>query len=260
MEAIFFHFLPTKQQTCRTLALHTSPERGVWAVSAVYPAVLRVFKCLDDSDPLAPMITWKDFQRLMPWEIVILVGGGYALAAGCKVNGHLSLFDPNKITLFSVACKAAFTPQQHMYDCTIRVQSSSVLIQQRALSLLPTLRCCWFAGVGPVHVDWQTAGAHERPAPLGRHPAGLPAGVGGHWVRLQPGDSHRLPAHPVCTGTTHILTVIHALGHVSQVVVEVTQNSRKKTFKFRQRPVENKMVLNIISWKWHNCNRMKLKF
>ncbi|KAF0029477.1 hypothetical protein F2P81_018582 [Scophthalmus maximus] len=37
-----------------------------------------------ESDPLAPMITWKDFQRLMPWEIVILVGGGYALAAGCK--------------------------------------------------------------------------------------------------------------------------------------------------------------------------------
>uniref|UniRef100_A0A3B4USY2 Solute carrier family 13 member 4 n=1 Tax=Seriola dumerili TaxID=41447 RepID=A0A3B4USY2_SERDU len=44
--------------------------------------------CRDtESDPLAPMITWKDFQRLMPWEIVILVGGGYALAAGCKVSG-----------------------------------------------------------------------------------------------------------------------------------------------------------------------------
>ncbi|XP_031721512.1 solute carrier family 13 member 4 isoform X3 [Anarrhichthys ocellatus] len=40
-----------------------------------------------ESDPLAPMITWKDFQKLMPWEIVILVGGGYALAAGCKVSG-----------------------------------------------------------------------------------------------------------------------------------------------------------------------------
>uniref|UniRef100_A0AAY4C453 Solute carrier family 13 member 4 n=1 Tax=Denticeps clupeoides TaxID=299321 RepID=A0AAY4C453_9TELE len=40
-----------------------------------------------EEDPLAPMITWKDFQRLMPWEIVILVGGGYALAAGCKVSG-----------------------------------------------------------------------------------------------------------------------------------------------------------------------------
>uniref|UniRef100_A0A8B9JD08 Solute carrier family 13 member 4 n=1 Tax=Astyanax mexicanus TaxID=7994 RepID=A0A8B9JD08_ASTMX len=49
-------------------------------------------KCKDDDeedeeDPLAPMITWKDFLRLMPWEIVILVGGGYALAAGCKVSG-----------------------------------------------------------------------------------------------------------------------------------------------------------------------------
>ncbi|KAL6459716.1 hypothetical protein MHYP_G00314750 [Metynnis hypsauchen] len=41
----------------------------------------------DEEDPLAPMITWKDFLRLMPWEIVILVGGGYALAAGCKVSG-----------------------------------------------------------------------------------------------------------------------------------------------------------------------------
>ncbi|KAK1906186.1 Solute carrier family 13 member 4 [Dissostichus eleginoides] len=29
----------------------------------------------------------RDFQKLMPWEIVILVGGGYALAAGCKVSG-----------------------------------------------------------------------------------------------------------------------------------------------------------------------------
>lgn len=34
---------------------------------------------------LEPIITWKDFQKTMPWEIVVLVGGGYALAAGCKV-------------------------------------------------------------------------------------------------------------------------------------------------------------------------------
>lgn len=39
----------------------------------------------EEEDPLAPMITWKDFLRLMPWEIVILVGAGYALAAGCRV-------------------------------------------------------------------------------------------------------------------------------------------------------------------------------
>lgn len=34
---------------------------------------------------MEPIITWKDFQKTMPWEIVILVGGGYALASGSKV-------------------------------------------------------------------------------------------------------------------------------------------------------------------------------
>ncbi|XP_063165377.1 solute carrier family 13 member 4 [Candoia aspera] len=34
-----------------------------------------------------PIITWKDFEKTMPWEIVVLVGGGYALAAGCKTSG-----------------------------------------------------------------------------------------------------------------------------------------------------------------------------
>ncbi|OCT58145.1 hypothetical protein XELAEV_18002473mg [Xenopus laevis] len=33
------------------------------------------------------MLTWPEFQRHMPWEIVVLVGGGYALAAGCKTSG-----------------------------------------------------------------------------------------------------------------------------------------------------------------------------
>lgn len=60
-----------------------------------------------------------------------------------------------------------------------------------------------YVGVRPVGVDRQTAGAHERSSSLGRHPAGLPAGVGGHRVRLQPGNSHRLPAHPFSAGTAH---------------------------------------------------------
>lgn len=60
----------------------------------------------DDDDPLAPMITWKDFQRLMPWEIVILVGGGYALAAGCKVGRDY---------LQSVECVLSLvSPQKHI--------------------------------------------------------------------------------------------------------------------------------------------------
>lgn len=40
---------------------------------------------------IEPIITWKDFQKTMPWEIVILVGGGYALASGSKVTIQLFL-------------------------------------------------------------------------------------------------------------------------------------------------------------------------
>uniref|UniRef100_A0A8C1JTC1 Solute carrier family 13 member 4 n=1 Tax=Cyprinus carpio TaxID=7962 RepID=A0A8C1JTC1_CYPCA len=63
------------------------PARKPWP--SAFSSESKVYKHFtgEEEDPLAPMITWKDFQRLMPWEIVILVGGGYALAAGCKVSG-----------------------------------------------------------------------------------------------------------------------------------------------------------------------------
>ncbi|XP_068133997.1 solute carrier family 13 member 4 [Hyperolius riggenbachi] len=43
----------------------------------------------EESEPHlgGPMLTWQEFQTHMPWEIVVLVGGGYALAAGCKTSG-----------------------------------------------------------------------------------------------------------------------------------------------------------------------------
>ncbi|CAH6778432.1 solute carrier family 13 member 4 [Phodopus roborovskii] len=60
---------------------------------------------------IEPIITWKDFQKTMPWEIVILVGGGYALASGSKSSGlstwighqmlSLSSFPPWAITLLA---------------------------------------------------------------------------------------------------------------------------------------------------------------
>ncbi|XP_031794986.1 solute carrier family 13 member 4 isoform X4 [Sarcophilus harrisii] len=45
----------------------------------------------EDSMEMEPIITWKDFQKTMPWEIVILVGGGYALASGSKVKAGLGV-------------------------------------------------------------------------------------------------------------------------------------------------------------------------
>uniref|UniRef100_A0A8C8SRZ9 Solute carrier family 13 member 1 n=1 Tax=Pelusios castaneus TaxID=367368 RepID=A0A8C8SRZ9_9SAUR len=44
-----------------------------------------------------PLITWKEFQSCMPWEIMILVGGGFALADGCEVS-KLSAWIGSKLT------------------------------------------------------------------------------------------------------------------------------------------------------------------
>ncbi|XP_042324840.1 LOW QUALITY PROTEIN: solute carrier family 13 member 1 [Sceloporus undulatus] len=44
-----------------------------------------------------PLITWKEFQACMPWEIAILVGGGFALADGCEVS-KLSAWIGSKLT------------------------------------------------------------------------------------------------------------------------------------------------------------------
>lgn len=38
-------------------------------------------------DRYEALITWKDFQACMPWEICLLVGGGFALAEGTKTSG-----------------------------------------------------------------------------------------------------------------------------------------------------------------------------
>ncbi|KAJ1161226.1 hypothetical protein NDU88_001713 [Pleurodeles waltl] len=44
-----------------------------------------------------PLITWKEFQTCMPWEIAILVGGGFALAEGCE-RSHLSEWIGSKLS------------------------------------------------------------------------------------------------------------------------------------------------------------------
>lgn len=40
-----------------------------------------------NADHYEALITWKDFQACMPWEISLLVGGGFALAEGTKISG-----------------------------------------------------------------------------------------------------------------------------------------------------------------------------
>ncbi|XP_070710314.1 solute carrier family 13 member 4 [Pempheris klunzingeri] len=119
----------------------------------------------DEDDPLAPMITWKDFQRLMPWEIVILVGGGYALAAGCKVSGlsvwigrqlePMSGLPPWAVTLLACLLVSAVTefasnPATLTVFLPILSALSETLLINPLHTLIPSTMCVSFGVMLPV--------------------------------------------------------------------------------------------------------------
>ncbi|KAM4711802.1 solute carrier family 13 member 4 [Anableps anableps] len=118
-----------------------------------------------EPDPLAPMITWKDFQRLMPWEIVILVGGGYALAAGCKVSGlsvwigrqlePMSGLPPWAVTLLACLLVSAVTefasnPATLTVFLPILSALSETLLINPLHTLIPSTMCVSFGVMLPV--------------------------------------------------------------------------------------------------------------
>ncbi|XP_056312109.1 solute carrier family 13 member 4 isoform X2 [Danio aesculapii] len=119
----------------------------------------------EEQDPLAPMITWKDFQRLMPWEIVILVGGGYALAAGCKVSGlsmwigrqlePMSGLPPWAVTLLACLLVSAVTefasnPATLTVFLPILSALSETLQMNPLHTLIPATMCVSFGVMLPV--------------------------------------------------------------------------------------------------------------
>ncbi|XP_056132970.1 solute carrier family 13 member 4 [Lampris incognitus] len=118
-----------------------------------------------NADPLAPMITWKDFQRLMPWEIVILVGGGYALAAGCKVSGlsvwigrqlePMSGLPPWAVTLLACLLVSAVTEfASNPATLTVFLPILSALSETLQINplhtLIPSTMCVSFGVMLPV--------------------------------------------------------------------------------------------------------------
>uniref|UniRef100_A0A671UJP2 Solute carrier family 13 member 1 n=1 Tax=Sparus aurata TaxID=8175 RepID=A0A671UJP2_SPAAU len=73
------------------------------------------------------MISWGEFQAAMPWKVVLLVGGGFALAEGTKVSG-LSLWLAKLLTplgglpvlaTITVACIIVTTVTQVASNATV---------------------------------------------------------------------------------------------------------------------------------------------
>ncbi|KAI5274101.1 Solute Carrier Family 13 Member 4 [Manis pentadactyla] len=112
-----------------------------------------------------PIITWKDFQKTMPWEIVILVGGGYALASGSKSSGlstwighqmlSLSNLPPWAVTLLacilvSIVTEFVSNPATITIFLPILCSLAETLHINPLYTLIPVTMCISFAVMLPV--------------------------------------------------------------------------------------------------------------
>ncbi|NXH68718.1 S13A4 protein, partial [Hydrobates tethys] len=118
-----------------------------------------------DINTLDPIITWKDFQKTMPWEIVVLVGGGYALAAGCKTSG-LSIWIGRQMLclsslpywavtllaciLVSLVTEFVSNPATITIFLPILCSMSETLLINPLYTLIPVTMCISFAVMLPV--------------------------------------------------------------------------------------------------------------
>ncbi|XP_075065040.1 solute carrier family 13 member 1 [Mixophyes fleayi] len=112
-----------------------------------------------------PLITWKEFQACMPWDIGILVGGGFALAEGCEVSG-LSQWIGNKMTplgslpivvVVLIACiivtsvtEVASNPATITIFLPILAPLAEAISVNPLYILIPTTLCTSFAFLLPV--------------------------------------------------------------------------------------------------------------
>ncbi|XP_021128550.1 solute carrier family 13 member 4 isoform X1 [Anas platyrhynchos] len=118
-----------------------------------------------DINALDPIITWKDFQKTMPWEIVVLVGGGYALAAGCKTSGLSTWIGRQMLSLSSLpywavtllACilvslvtEFVSNPATITIFLPILCSMSETLLINPLYTLIPVTICISFAVMLPV--------------------------------------------------------------------------------------------------------------
>ncbi|KAG8517084.1 Solute carrier family 13 member 5 [Galemys pyrenaicus] len=79
-----------------------------------------------------PLLTWKVIQEKVPWGIVLLLGGGFALAKGCETSGlsdwmgkqmePLRTMTPASITLVLSLLIAVFT------ECTSNVATTTLFL------------------------------------------------------------------------------------------------------------------------------------
>ncbi|KAG7247730.1 hypothetical protein CRUP_011268, partial [Coryphaenoides rupestris] len=86
----------------------------------------------EPAGPTPPLLTWKVAQKKMPWNIVLLLGGGFALAKGSEESGlsmwlgdqmtPLKTIPPWAIVIILCLLIATFT------ECTSNVATATLFL------------------------------------------------------------------------------------------------------------------------------------
>ena len=62
--------------------------------------------------PVPALLDWETVHKKLPWNVIIVLGGGFALADACKVSlwGHLRVKKINSYNVVMALCKTAVSP------------------------------------------------------------------------------------------------------------------------------------------------------
>lgn len=58
----------------------------------------------EPAGPIPALLTWKVAHKKMPWNIVLLLGGGFALAKGSEVYNTRLPYTPDNFTFAHTLC------------------------------------------------------------------------------------------------------------------------------------------------------------
>lgn len=116
--------------------------------------------------PSPPLITWKIVQQKMPWGLIFLLGGGFAIAEGSKASGmsHLiaitlkSYMEYDKLIVLTICCVTAIIITQLISSNVATANILLPIVAEIAVVnkidpiylTLPVTACCSYAYLLPV--------------------------------------------------------------------------------------------------------------
>lgn len=71
---------------CHFLEDPECPRRDRATGTGVHPSERASSLCPAPNTETEPLLTWKKAQDTIPWSIILLLGGGFAMAKGCEVR------------------------------------------------------------------------------------------------------------------------------------------------------------------------------